>query len=170
MEAQQRIVESQQENAQLKADNASLSMRVAMLTRCRGAKKDSGWTSAVAGSNKIATESVDAGAALVTRVQKMAQHHQLFWCIILDNSHFARIHCPLWKWDDFERRYATPESQKCGPIAELFSVIPTQYHDLMDTSNQTESAGKDFVKEVSIHLLISPHFIDKWTIESFLPR
>ena len=62
MEAQQRIVELQQENAQLKADNSSLSMRVAMLTRRRGAKKDSGWTSAVAGSNNIATESVDAGA------------------------------------------------------------------------------------------------------------
>jgi len=145
-------------------------MHVAMLTRRHGAKKDSGWTSAVAGSNNIATESVDAGAALVTHVQKMAQHHQLFWCIILDNPHFARVHCPSWKWDDFERCYATPESQKCRPIAELFSVIPTQYHDLMDTSNQTESAEKDFVKEVSIDLLISLYFIDKWTIKSFLPR
>jgi len=122
-------------------------MRVATLTRRRGAKRDGGSTNA--DGNNIAAESIDAGASLITRVQKMAQHHQLFWCIILDGSHFARVHCPSWKWDDFERRYATPEDQKCGPIAELYSVIPSQYHDLMDTSNQTESAGKDFVREVS---------------------
>lgn len=87
---------------------------------------------------------------LIRNIQKLGQHHQLFWCVILDVSQFSQDSCPDWEWDDFEVRYSSPELQKQGATAELYAAIPQEYHDLMALSTTSQS-GKNFVKQVCIY-------------------
>jgi hypothetical protein len=148
LDAQKTIVELQDENKKLKALNLDLGLAASTSKRTSRLKKSfqPSLGSTAADTTDDSSESVHL-LDLVHNVQKLGQHHQLFWCVILDVSQFSRDSCPEWKWNDFEIRYSSPELQKQGPTAELYAVIPPQYHELMALSTTSES-GKNFVKQV----------------------
>jgi hypothetical protein len=135
------IVELQEENKRLKAHNLDLNLAATKRSRSKKTLEPSksGSTAETADNSHVLD--------LLHNVQKLGQHHQLFWCVILDVSQFSRESCPDWKWDDFEARYSAPEQQKQGPTAELYATIPQEYHELMALSTTSES-GKNFVKQV----------------------
>jgi len=135
------MAELEQSNKVLTAENADLHLRVASLSRRRVGK---------AGDVKkvqVTEPGFNVGSDLVDNVHKLGRHHQLFWCVILDVAQFSHEGCPAWSWEDFEVRFSTPENQKAGPTAELYAVIPAEFHDLMALSTKSDS-GKHFVKEV----------------------
>jgi len=150
LKAQKTVVELQVENRRLKALNLDLNMGAVTAKRSRRAnagKKPSGSTepsesSEVAGYRDFAAT-----------VQKLGQHHQLFWCVLLDPSHFSPDTRPDWAWDNIAIRYSTPELQKRGPSAELYAALPQEYHDLMALS-ATSSSKLNFVKQVCRVVLI----------------
>jgi len=143
----------QAENKKLKASNLNLNLSAATSRRARTSKKAIAIQSTKSGD---ATETTSDDSIhhldLVRNIMKLGQHHQLFWCVILDVSQFSRENCPEWGWDDFQVRYSSAQLQKQGPTSELFAAIPAEYHDLMALSTSSES-GKNFVRHVRISVL-----------------
>jgi hypothetical protein len=146
--AQKRITELQEENKKLKALNLDLNMGAVTTKHSRASK---------AGKKVLgdAEPSASPDSAdfrdFAAKVQKLGQHHQLFWCVILDVLHFSPETRPDWAWDSFETRYSTPELQKRGPSAELHAVLPHEYHDLMALT-ATSSSKVNFVSKVCLFL------------------
>ncbi len=153
LDCQKKITELEQQNKVLTAENADLHLHLASLSRKHGG-----------GKLDVPTESAaSANPSLVDKVHKLGRHHQLFWCIILEVPQFSREGCPKWTWDDFGTRFSTPEHQKAGPTAELYAVIPAEFHNLMALSTKSDS-GKNFVKEVrGLQLILPANYIDEFS-------
>jgi hypothetical protein len=153
----------QEENKRLKALNLDLNL-AAVTTKRNRASKGGKKTSGDAGSS----DSPESASFrdLATDVQKLGQHHQLFWCVILDVSHFSPESRPDWTWDDFAIRYSTPELQKQGPCAELYAALAQAYHDFMALS-ATSSSKLNFVTRVRYFLIHSPSNIDRLIIFTY---
>jgi len=150
-EAQKANVELREENRRLKALNLDLNMGAATAKRSRRALKAGKQPSGSAEPSE--SSDVVGYRDFATTVQKLGQHHQLFWCVLLDPSHFSPETRPDWAWDTIEIRYSTPDLQKRGPSAELYAAIPQEYHDLMALS-ATSSSKINFVKQVRHVVLI----------------
>jgi hypothetical protein len=145
---QKRVADLEQANKVLTAENADLHLQLAALSRRRGGKaSDTKKGQSSKASDRMDQASPDTSSNLVNTVHKLGRHHQLFWCVILDVAQFSRESRPTWSWEDFEARFSSPENQKAGPTAELYTVIPAEFHDLMALSTKSDS-GKNFVKEV----------------------
>jgi len=147
LDAQKKITELQEENKRLKALNLDLNMG-AMTTK-RGCTK-AGKKAATSGGVHVESSDSPESAGFqdfTTNVQKLGQHHQLFWCVILEVSHFSPETCPEWEWDDFEIRFSNSELQKRGPSAELYVALPQEYHDIMALA-ATSSSKVNFVSKV----------------------
>jgi len=150
-EAQKRITELQEENKRLKALNLDLNMGAMTTKRGRGTKAAKTMTTSGGGESSDSPGFRDFAA----NVQKLGQHHQLFWCVILEVSHFSPETRPEWAWDDFEIRFSNPELQKRGPSAELYVALPQEYHDIMALV-ATSGSKLNFVSKVSCRLTPNP--------------
>jgi hypothetical protein len=148
LDGQKRIAELEQQIKVLTAENADLKLHLASLSRRR---RGNGGTKA--SDLKKASESDLASTNLVDILHKLGRHFQLFWCILVDVAQFSRENCPEWSWDDYQTRFSSQDQQKQGPTAELYSVVPAEFHDLMALAGKTDS-GKNFVKEVWTFLML----------------
>jgi hypothetical protein len=136
----------------LKANNLDLNLAAATSRRTRVNKSKQATSGSAKSGGTNAETSSDLEVAvldLVRNIMKLGQHHQLFWCVILDASQFLQENCPEWDWDDFEVRYSSAQSQKQGPTVELYVAIPEEYHELMALATVSES-GKNFIRHVRL--------------------